>query len=95
MTEYQTTIQKPGAIRFGSAKIEIENDDNEWVDLGALKSVSSKVNVSEGTSYEPDNAPKQEMDATVESWDWTATPYSGIVPSLFPPFISSGNPVFL
>ena len=73
MTEYQTTIQKPGAIRFGSAKIEIENDDNEWIDLGALKSVSSKVNVSEGTSYEPDNAPKQEMDATVESWDWTAT----------------------
>ena len=46
MTEYQTTIQKPGAIRFGSAKIEIENDDNEWIDLGALKSVSSKVNDS-------------------------------------------------
>ena len=38
MTEYQTTIQKPGAIRFGSANIETENDDNSWNDLGALKS---------------------------------------------------------
>ena len=45
----QTTIQKTGAIRTGSAKVEISADKNTWVDIGALRKLkvesSSKVDV--------------------------------------------------
>lgn len=66
---YQTTIQIPSAIRFGSAKIEVKNDDGDFVDLGAIKGLSTTTNVKEATPYEPDNAPPMERDSTFESWD--------------------------
>lgn len=69
---YQTTIQVPGTIRFGSAKIELENDSSVWVDIGALKGVTAKVNASDAVAFEPDNAPKIEFDSVIESWDWSA-----------------------
>lgn len=45
----QTTIQKTGAIRTGSAKVEISADKSAWTDIGALRKVKlesmSKVDV--------------------------------------------------
>lgn len=70
MTVYQTTIQKPGAIRFGSAKIEVKDDNNAWVDLGAVKSLTATMNVKEAQKFEPDNALYIEYDPEPESWDF-------------------------
>ena len=73
MTNYQTIIQKPHAIRFGSAKIEVENDSSTYVDLGAVKGLTIKVNAKDSEKYEPDNAPPREYDPLVESMDISFT----------------------
>lgn len=36
---YQTTVQRPDAVRFGSMKIEIGNSEAALINLGALKDV--------------------------------------------------------
>jgi len=71
MTNYQTTIQNPGAIRWGSAKIEIKNDSNVWVNVGALKSISATTTTSGEQKFKPDNAPPITRDPTPETWDWS------------------------
>src|SRR5690554_7207179 len=34
-----TTVQNPGAIRIGSAKVEVSDDGNTFVDLGTMENV--------------------------------------------------------
>ena len=72
MTTHQTTIQNPGSIRFGSAKIEIyDTATTSWRNLGAVKSLTMSVDAEEGKKFEPDNAPPIEQDPIINSWDVT------------------------
>ncbi len=66
----QTTIQKPGALRWGSAKIEVKNDSNVWVDLGAIKGLKTTTTTEGGGEYLPDNAPPIQVDSVVKSWEF-------------------------
>lgn len=73
MPQYQTTIQKPSAIRFGSAKIEWKGPDaTEWIDLGALKTVAMTTNTDGEQKFEPDNAPPIIRDPQVNTWQISA-----------------------
>lgn len=66
----QTTIQKPGAIRWGSAKVEVKNDSGVWVDLGAIKSLKTTTTTTGGGMYKPDNTPPKKIDPIEESWEF-------------------------
>lgn len=71
MTNYQTTIQKPGAIRWGSAKIELKAESGDYINLGAIKSISAKLETTGYQDYEPDNAPPIKMDPIPKAWTWS------------------------
>lgn len=68
---YQTTIQKPGAIRWGSAKIELKAESGDYIDLGAIKSISATLETSGVQEYAPDNAPPIKQDPVPKAWTWT------------------------
>lgn len=71
MVTYQTQIQNPKDIRFGSAKIEIYDDDAAaWRNLGAVKSVSATTTTNGTQKFKPDNAPPITIDPVPETWDW-------------------------
>ena len=73
MTSYQTTIQKPDALRWGSAKIELKAESGEYINLGAIKGVSATFETTGVQSFEPDNAPPIKTDPVPRSWNWTFT----------------------
>lgn len=73
MTNYQTTIKNPSAIRWGSAKIEIDSSSNAtpvWKDLGAVKNITATMTTSGVQKFEPDNAPPMVIDPVPDTWDW-------------------------
>lgn len=70
MTTYQTNIQHPDYIRWGSAKIEVQNDACNWVDLGAIKGITATMTTSGLVKYKPDNCPPIIKDPSPETWDW-------------------------
>lgn len=73
MTTYQTTVQHPKYIRFGSAKIEVWDATNSvYVDLGALKGISATTTTDGAQEFTPDNAAPIKIDPTPKTWDWTA-----------------------
>lgn len=73
MTNYQTTVQHPGYIRWGSAKIDVWDATNSgWVNLGALKGISATTTTDGLQEFQPDNAPTIKRDPTPKTWDWTA-----------------------
>lgn len=71
MTNYQTTIQVPGAIRWGSAKIEIKASSGDYVNLGAVKNISASTETTGTQTYAPDNAPPIKIDPTPTAWNWS------------------------
>lgn len=73
MTDYQTTIQKPGALRWGSAKIELKAESGDYINLGAIKSISAAIETSGIQEYAPDNAPPIKMDPVPKAWTWNFT----------------------
>lgn len=71
MTTYQTEIQKPGAIRFGSAKIEWKSETaTDFVNVGAIKGLSATTNSPGEQKFEPDNCPPIIIDSVPETWEW-------------------------
>lgn len=71
MTNYQTQVQNPGYIRWGSAKIEIwDSSASAYVNLGAVKGVSATTTTNGVQKFEPDNAPAIVIDPTPDTWDW-------------------------
>jgi len=60
---YQTTVQDPNQIRFGSAKVEVGASVGALVNLGAAQSIKfeEKFDV---VYLKPDNAPKKQIDVT-------------------------------
>lgn len=65
----QTQIQNLSNIRWGSAKVEIENDSNVWVNLGAVKNVSTTIDTKGPQKYEPDNTPPIEKVPAPDGWN--------------------------
>jgi len=71
MTNYQTTIQKPGAIRWGSAKIELKAESGEYINLGAIKGITASTETTGIQTYSPDNTPPVKTDPTPTAWNWS------------------------
>ena len=68
MVNYQTNVQKPSTIRFGSAKIEVGEDVDSLTNLGVATGIEFTEEF-EAVVFKPDNAP--EIQGPVK--DHTAT----------------------
>lgn len=72
MVNYQTTIQHPKYIRWGSATVEVyDTASSTWVNLGAIKSLSSTITTTGEQEYAPDNAAPIKIDPVPKTWDFT------------------------